>query len=139
MDNLLGPKSDRSRNIVSSVALLVPVILMMSGCTPEQAPPKMTYVDDVKPIIEARCQECHLPGQAGAEASGFVVDSYAGLMKGTRLGAVVIPGSAVSSTLFRLVSGEADPSIQMPHGKEMLTDGEIETIKVWIDQGANEY
>lgn len=136
MDNLLGPKSDHSRKSVFSVALLVPLILVMSGCTPEQAPPKVTYADDVKPIIEARCLECHVSGQAGAEASGFVVDSYAGLMKGTRLGAVIVPGSAASSTLFRLVSGEADPSIQMPHGKETLTDEEIETIKVWIDQGA---
>lgn len=113
-------------------------ILAMSGCTPEQSRPQLTYVADVKPIIEARCQECHAAGNPGAEASGFVVDSYAGLMKGTRHGEVIVPGSAASSTLYRLVSGKADPSIQMPHGQEGLPEEEIETIMVWIDQGAHE-
>jgi len=115
------------------------VVFVNFGCTPEQTPPKVTYADDVKPIIAMRCQECHTAGQPGAEASGFVVDTYAGLMKGTRHGVVIVPGSATSSTLFRLVSGKVDPSIQMPHGKENLSDDEIETVRVWIDQGAGEY
>jgi hypothetical protein len=57
-------------------------------------------------------------------------------MKGTKLGPVIVPGSAESSTLYRLVAGKADPKINMPHGKAPLTPGEIETIRLWIDQGA---
>jgi hypothetical protein len=58
------------------------------------------------------------------------------MMKGTKFGAVVVPGSSVSSTLYRLVSGQADPSIRMPHGQSALPDTDVATIAAWIDQGA---
>jgi hypothetical protein len=35
-----------------------------------------------------------------------------------------------------MVAGKNDPSIHMPHGKHLLSDEQIETIGVWIDQGA---
>jgi len=47
-----------------------------------------------------------------------------------------VPGSSVSSTLYRLVSGKADPSIRMPHGQAALSDTDVSTIATWIDQGA---
>ena len=96
----------------------------------------MTYQANVKPIIDANCASCHVPGGPGYEKSGLRMDSYEALMKGTRFGAVVVPGSSVSSTLYRLVSGQADPSIRMPHGKTALPDADVATIAAWIDQGA---
>jgi len=96
----------------------------------------VTYQSDIKPIIDANCASCHVPGGPGYEKSGLRMDTYEGLMKGTKFGAVVIPGSSVSSTLYRLVAGEADPSIRMPHGKASLPDEQIKKIATWIDQGA---
>jgi hypothetical protein len=58
------------------------------------------------------------------------------MMKGTKFGAVVVPGSSVSSTLYRLVSGQADPSIRMPHGQTALSEADAAMIAAWIDQGA---
>jgi hypothetical protein len=69
-------------------------------------------------------------------ASGFSVDSCETLMAGTRLVPVIVAGSAESSTLYRMVAGKTDPSIRMPHGKDPLSDEQIQTIKIWIDQGA---
>jgi hypothetical protein len=34
------------------------------------------------------------------------------------------------------VSGQADPSITMPHGTAGLPDADVATIAAWIDQGA---
>ena len=82
------------------------------------------------------CVKCHVPGGAGYEKSGLRMDNYEGLMKGTKFGPVVVPGSSVGSTLYRLVSGQADPSIRMPHGQASLPDADIATIATWIDQGA---
>jgi cytochrome c553 len=42
----------------------------------------------------------------------------------------------VGSTLYRLVAGQADPSIRMPHGQAALSDEDVTTIAAWIDQGA---
>ena len=77
-----------------------------------------------------------MPDMEGAQKSGFQIDSYASIMKGTKLGPVIVPGSAESSTLYRLVAHKANPRINMPHGKAPLTAGEIDTIRLWIDQGA---
>ncbi|MCK7580275.1 MAG: hypothetical protein MZV65_34635 [Chromatiales bacterium] len=46
------------------------------------------------------------------------MSSYESLMKGTKFGPVIVPGSSLTSALNMLVEGRADPSIKMPHGKE---------------------
>jgi len=66
------------------------------------------------------------------------VTSYDAVMQGTHSGPVVVSGLAVSSSPYRLVAGNVDPSIRMPLGKEPLPDSDIQTIKLWIDQGARE-
>lgn len=99
---------------------------------------QVTYADDVVPILQKHCAECHLAGRQGAEASGFLVDSYESVMKGTRFGTVIDPGSSISSSLYLLVSGKAKLTIDMPHGRDPLSAEEIETVRVWIENGALE-
>jgi hypothetical protein len=108
------------------------VAALQTGCG-EKA---VTYQANVKPIIDANCVSCHVPGGAGYEKSGLRMDSREALLKGTKFGVVVVPGSSVSSTLYRLVSGQADPSIRMPHGQAALPEADVATIATWIDQGA---
>lgn len=105
---------------------------LQTGCG-DKAP---TYQANIKPILDANCVKCHVPGGPGYEKSGLRLDSYEAMMKGTKFGAVVVPGSSVSSTLYRLVAGQADPSIRMPHGQAALPDADVATIAAWIDQGA---
>ena len=114
------------------------VIAALAACNPAPpAAPAVSFRNDVAPIIEKHCVSCHVPGKPGAEASGFVVDSYAALMKGTKFGAVVLPGDPVSSTLIVLVERRADPSINMPHGTiDRLSAAEITTLRAWVQQGA---
>jgi mono/diheme cytochrome c family protein len=99
---------------------------------------KVTYANDVEPIIQKHCAECHVTGQQGARESGLLMDSYESLMKGTPFGQVINPGSAMSSSLYILVSGKDRLTVTMPHGKKPLSDEEIETIRVWIENGAVE-
>jgi hypothetical protein len=99
---------------------------------------KVSYAEDVEPILQKHCVECHVPGQQGAVASGLLMDSYASVMKGGQFGPVIDPGSPISSSLYILVSGKADLTISMPHGKEPLGADEVETIRAWIENGAVE-
>jgi mono/diheme cytochrome c family protein len=109
------------------------VALLQTGCSGEKP---LTYQANIKPILDANCVSCHVPGGAGFEKTGLRLDSYDALIKGTQFGPVVVPGSSVSSTLYRLVSGQADPSIRMPHGKSALPEADMSIIAAWIDQGA---
>ena len=102
-----------------------------------QGTPETSFKQDVLPIFKGRCVECHAPGGKGFEASGLDLTSFAGLMKGTKFGAVIVPGDSTSSTLLLLLEGKADPSIKMPHGSsDKVAQFQIDDIKAWIDQGA---
>jgi hypothetical protein len=116
------------------VSLLI--VLGVAACDKEAPFRKVTYVTDVEPIVQQHCLECHVAGKEGAEKSGYLMDSYEAVMEGTKYGPVIVPDSSESSSLYLLVAGKADPSIQMPHGKAPLSDEQITTIRLWIDKGA---
>lgn len=108
---------------------------VLGGCSSEEAA-TVSYARDVQPVLDARCTSCHVPGQAGYEASGLSTASYDAVMKGTKYGEVVIPGDVLSSALTMLVEGRADPSIRMPHGDQELPDSEKKVLRDWVAQGA---
>lgn len=111
---------------------IIACVSMLAAC----APRNVSFNADVRPILEQRCFECHLPGGTGYAASGFDMSSYESLMKGGKFGPFVIPGDSFSSNLIVLVEGRADPSIRMPHGREKLGERDIEILKIWVQEGA---
>ena len=111
------------------------LMAFLIGCSGES---QVSFSEDVQPILKEKCLKCHQEGGAGFEKNGLSMVRYENLMKGTNFGPVIEPGSSVSSTLVRLISGNADPSLKMPHGagNKPLSESEVELIKTWIDQGA---
>ncbi|NIS91385.1 MAG: hypothetical protein GTN98_15180 [Woeseiaceae bacterium] len=119
---------------------LVATGVLLTGC--EQ---QVSYTEDVQPILFASCLSCHDQDSEGYLNSGFSLDSYEAVMKGTKFGAVVVPGSSESSSLYLVVAHKTASEIHMPphtddalaEGRGVsLTDEQIETLKLWIDQGA---
>ena len=99
--------------------------------------PAISYSQDVKPILDTYCMECHQPGGKGEVASGFSMATHETLLKGARFGPMVIAGDAEGSNMVVLMEGRADPSIRMPHGQQKtISKPDIQTIRLWIDQGA---
>lgn len=122
-------------NVVSKgslVAVALVAVIAVAACSPKT----VSYGKDVQPILSKHCAECHAPGKPGFEASGFDTTSYDAVMKGGKFGPLVKPGDAFTSALNMLVEGRAHPSIRMPHGREKLSDKGIETLKVWVNEGA---
>lgn len=124
----------------------ISVMVALAGCLSLAACGRsITYSGDIQRILEANCIECHSGSGEGLVASGLDLGSYEGLMRGTRLGRVVVRGSSEASSLYLVVAHKTDPKIQMPphHAESLaqgrggtLTDAEIETIRAWIDSGA---
>lgn len=102
------------------------------------AQPTMSYADDVVPIFKGWCVSCHQPGGQGYEASGVDLTSYAGLMKGTKFGAVVIPGQPDTSSLIALIYGRTSSQIRMPFGHKPLPGCLLSNIWSWIFEGAKD-
>lgn len=120
---------------------VVPIVLLAASCDRGE----VSFSADVQPILENHCAECHDGTEEGATVSGFSVRDYEEIMRGTRFGAMVIPGSSISSTLYLVVAQKTAPEIQMPpHHPESLAEGrgqplsdeDVTTIATWIDQGA---
>lgn len=120
-----------------STRALTAGLLAAAMATPAFAAPEpVSFSEDIQPILQVRCVACHQPGQEGYDKSGFDLTSYEGLMKGTRHGAMVVPGDPVTSNLMVLVEGRADKSLQMPHGRKKLTSCDRDLLRKWIRQGA---
>ena len=115
-------------------ALPIALASALTGCDREEA---VSFSQDVKPIIDKNCLACHKEGGKGFEASGFSMVTYDDLMKGTKFGPMIISGDSAGSNMIVLMEGRADPSISMPHGTmDPVRKTDIETLRLWVDQGA---
>ena len=110
-------------------------MLMVATWAPGVAA-QVSYQEDVFPVIELRCLECHQPGGAGYEKSGFDLRTYEGLMKGTKYGPMVTPGNALESNLLAVIDRRTSPEIWMPHKKKQLSKCERQIFRFWVMQGA---
>ncbi len=120
--------------MIKSLALAAALVLVAGVAAAKEEP--VSFAEDVQPILQIRCATCHQKGAEGYEKSGFDLTSYDGLMKGTKLGPMVVPGDPLTSNLMVLIDGRSDKSIQMPHGKKKLSQCDRDLIRRWIKQGA---
>lgn len=125
---------------IRSIVMIATIPLISASCSLP-----VSFNKDIKPILTANCLECHDGSGEGSMASGFSVSTYDSVLKGTKYGPVITPGSSESSSLYRMIAHKADPKIQMPphhdestaKGREdALTPRQIELIQKWIDEGA---
>jgi hypothetical protein len=92
---------------------------------------------DVKPILGEHCFKCHGPDVATA-AAGLRLDSFEGATRQLGNGAAVVPGNPQKSLLLFRV-GHKEAGMRMPPEDSRvkpLTKAEIETLRLWIAQGA---
>jgi dipeptidyl aminopeptidase/acylaminoacyl peptidase len=93
---------------------------------------RITYDDDVRPILARRCFTCHGNGES---RNGLSLETFAGVMKGGASGDAVEAGRAATSLLYMAVAQEKDGVVRMPLGQTRIPDGEIAVIREWIQQG----
>jgi hypothetical protein len=99
---------------------------------PVTAEAAMIFEDVVQPMLQTRCGQCH---QAGKLKGKLSVASLAGLLKGGKHGAAVVPGKLNESELFKRITLDPDHEEFMPSdGKTPLTKNEVEIIRWWIDK-----
>ena len=99
---------------------------------------QVSFKEDVFPIIQLRCLECHQPGGIGYQKSGLDLRTYEGLMKGTKHGPMITPGNASSSNLLAVIDRRTSPKIWMPHKKKQLSKCERQAFRFWVMQGARD-
>jgi hypothetical protein len=120
---------------VHHLGLAVTVMLIFAVWA-STAAAQVSFEQDVFPIIELRCLECHQPGGDGYETSGLDMRTYEGLMKGTKNGPMIIPGNTIASNLLAVIDRRTSAEIWMPHERRQLSKCERQALRFWVMQGA---
>lgn len=128
-------------DMVGALALPFGIALVLQGSVlpadaaapAARAPAAVSFATDVKPIIDARCVTCHggvYEGEKRTELS-FDMTTYEGLMAGSEYGSVIEVGDPDESLLVEMIEmGD------MPEEGDPLTPEQIEIIRTWIAEGA---
>ena len=124
-------------SVVAITAVIGGEIVTSSGqlCAAPNEPPT-SFAEDILPLLKWRCGSCHQSGGAGYEKSGLDLSTYAGVMKGTKFGPMVIPRDPDSSNLMLLLDWRVPAELRMPHGKKKLSTCDRNAIRAWIREGA---
>lgn len=101
------------------------------------------FAKDVWPILKKRCIKCHGPdyidkrGRKRKAKAGLRIDSATAIMQGGDNGKSVVPGKPEKSSLYTLTTLPEEDDDVMPAKGPLLTKKQQETLKKWIQQGAN--
>ncbi len=117
-----------------SASAVIAFGLCLTSAAAVRAAEEVSYLLDVKPILDSRCVSCHMPGGEGYKASGLDLSTYEGLMTGTKHGPIIVPGEPMVSNLNVLVEGRAQ--VRMPHDQRPLLSEQIQILSKWVRQGA---
>ncbi|HVY60123.1 MAG TPA: c-type cytochrome domain-containing protein [Planctomycetota bacterium] len=126
-------------------AALLAALCAVSPAPSQAAPgPKpVSFVTDVKPILERSCVGCHGQGKA---KSGYRMDSKESAMKGGQIAEAkkkpaLVPKKSAESLVVEFISAtkedkQNDVHPMPPKQGERLSPEQIALIKRWIDEGA---
>ena len=110
----------------------IPVLVLAIVGTAWPAVAEVDFGGRVYPILQRSCVGCHGPDQ---QLRGLRLDSRASVVGASAPRSLIVPGSPQDSELYRRIAGlSAGP--RMPMGGA-LSEGEIDTIRQWIEAGAD--
>ena len=98
-----------------------------------QAPTKVDFGRDIRPMFREHCVECHGPSQ---QMRGLRLDRRRDALPNRvgANGARIVPGNSAKSLLYNRVAASKAGSQMPPAGP--LPEEKIKQIQAWIDQGA---
>ncbi len=129
----------------STVLPLFAVTLVLGACQSKKIDnsvivdpgPVVSYAADVQPIFASSCGGvgCHI----GETTNGVNLSTYSAAIGSRGLqygGPVIVPGDGAGSPLVDKVGPSPSEGSRMPLGLGALSASQVETIRTWIDDGA---
>jgi mono/diheme cytochrome c family protein len=116
--------------------LLAWVVLVAATSSARAADGRISFNDEVRPILSDKCYACHGPDEVPRQA-GLRLDIKEGVLNDPSGFSVVVPGKPDESELVAHITSD-DPDYRMPppHANRQLTPEQIETLVEWVRQGA---
>ena len=113
-------------------------LLWAAAPSPPLSPARLSFNNDIRPILSENCFACHGPDTANRQA-GLRLDTFESateeLDSGSR--AIVPEDVAASELIARVVSDDPDTVMPPPEAKiGRLSPEQVATLKRWITEGA---
>ena len=100
-------------------------------CPQAKSAPIVSFAEDVLPILRTHCSDCHSETTQKAELN---LTTAAGVLRGSESGPILALADPTTSRLLEVVeTGEMPPDGE----GEPLSPEQIETIRDWLEQGAD--
>lgn len=113
----------------------------------------LSFAGQIQPIFDTNCIQCHIPGGIGFDGTGGAQNNGLDLTRGNSHGKLVnkltfeapdvaprwrvLPNEPDSSYIIQKVTSDSPKSgNRMPLGGPPLSQGEIQLIRDWIEEGA---
>lgn len=116
-------------------------MLVLGGTLASQA--EVHFEQDVLPFLQAKCFKCHgkpetlSSGKRKEPKGGLRLDGRGWFERGGDGEDAVVAGDLEESGVYRRVTLPADDPDFMPSKGDPLTAAEVETLRRWIEQGAD--
>lgn len=114
-----------------SLLVISAAAFSMVACNKPQ--PKVSFTKEIKPLLEARCVNCH---NAGALFGELNLENRELAFKPRAKGAAITPGSPDKSPLYLVLTLPEGDRKAMPPTGHRISEEEMALIKRWIAQGA---
>lgn len=111
--------------------VIVGVLVVSHGTTTAET--SVSFTQDVQPILAKHCYACHGPDDA--EGGLRFIDAEAAFAEADSGEFAIVPGDVSASNLIARITSD-DEYEQMPPEGDRLTPSQIETLKAWIEEGA---
>ncbi len=122
--------------------LLLSVLFGVAAAANVSAAPKgpavkgVDFSREVRPILSDKCFACHGPDE-GPRQADLRLDTKEGAFADRGGRQVIIPGDAAASRLYQRINHKQEIArMPPPSADRQLTQAEVETIRRWIDEGA---
>lgn len=119
-------------------AIVAGLILAVAAEGQEQKPAPVEFNRDIRPILSDKCFTCHGPDKNN-RLTPLRFDTEEGAFIELRGGKrAIVGGDPAASEMYRRISSDNEAQRMPPAyaGRKKLTDGEIDVIRRWIEQGA---
>jgi hypothetical protein len=110
---------------------LIALFFSTSLCLAESPSKTISFKDDIYPLLNRRCFECH---QGKDAESGYRLDLREEILGQTNGQPLAIPGESAKSEIIKRISA-TDKTRMPPKGNKRLSEDEIALLRAWIDQG----
>jgi len=119
---------------VAGIFVLTYIGSVSQGIPNQQVVANPTYAADILPILQSSCAQCHSQSASQQLHTPYLL-SYQGIMTAYLGHSLIQKGNATASILYQRIS-TTNAALRMPLGGAPLSQGAIQTIANWINQGA---